>query len=772
MKGQKIFGIVCLVLILAGIALFVPQIKAETLSASPDTDVNYQSITDMPVKSTPAEQKQNIKIISARHLYQNKKVSDVFNETKAEDSIWTEPIYHNEYIRVVFESKITNGNVINLYLRNTQGLNTSVNIYEENGSAVIGSTPVITETKQYNIVLSNMSGYNNAFDLKVVNEQSDLSAFLEFDYIHDQASQNAMIVYAKAVTDSRIYYRNWTGSAWGSEGVAMQVGAGPEWFVLKSSAVRNESILGVIDTTGNIAVMVWDGDSWGNKLNISAISTTNDAYRGFDIAYENQEQQAIVVFNNDNAADPNYVIWNGTAWSGETTIGIPTTGALYWVELESNPFNNSNEIALMTLDANADIYGMIWNGTQWNNISATFTAWETFAAIATRKPFDIAYEQTTGRAMFMWANATATDQYYRLWNGSDSSLTAPTLLDISYSASVGNWVRLVPKPNSAQIMYGVQTATGPELSTALWSGSSWGTVADHSNITEDAQHRNFDMVWETYSGRGDVLWLMWGDSATVSKKNWTGSAWGTAAAVGDDTALVQLAATGAGAVLAVIVEDASSTTDDTSETHLTGGSSAWTSYVDIWTGANVDPAYEEVYMAAELYSPTELYPVVTLTHPTNTTYEMPGGNTTYGVSISYTAIDNDNRGISQCIREVNGTNTTIADCANLTVNFPAGTHTVKIWANDTNNIWESSALVTFSVDVAAGATCNYNGIGDWNVNCADDCVKSSPVDMGGNNIIFTNSGTFTMSAAITNYNQIQLSDGCKFTITNGIKLGT
>jgi len=81
------------------------------------------------------------------------------------------------------------------------------------------------------------------------------------------------------------------------------------------------------------------------------------------------------------------------------------------------------------------------------------------------------------------------------------------------------------------------------------------------------------------------------------------------------------------------------------------------------------------------------------------------------------------------------------------------------------NVWNVSALISdnssnyaqndtiFTVQEAD--TCTYTS-GDWNVDCADNCVISSAVDVGGNNIYITGTGTFTTTARISNFNQLRI----------------
>lgn len=57
--------------------------------------------------------------------------------------------------------------------------------------------------------------------------------------------------------------------------------------------------------------------------------------------------------------------------------------------------------------------------------------------------------------MYMWLDATSTDQYYRTYSG--TTLSANTLLDNAQAGGIGNWARLATNPTSGsnEIMFGV-----------------------------------------------------------------------------------------------------------------------------------------------------------------------------------------------------------------------------------------------------------------------------------------------------------------------------
>lgn len=168
-------------------------------------------------------------------------------------------------------------------------------------------------------------------------------------------------------------------------------------MMLKYAPTRDEAILVALTNTGQVQAQVFNGTSWSGTTVLSNVGSgavnPNGAslYRGFDIEYEQSSGDAIIVAG-DGSADPNYYVWNGSSWASGVDVNIPTTGVPYWIELASRP--GSNELALITLDSNTDVYGMRWTGSAWDTMG-TATAWETTASTATRKAIDVAYEQTS-----------------------------------------------------------------------------------------------------------------------------------------------------------------------------------------------------------------------------------------------------------------------------------------------------------------------------------------------------------------------------------------
>lgn len=403
-------------------------------------------------------------------------------------------------------------------------------------------------------------------------------------------SNEAIMVYDTQTTTTIPKYRLWDGTSWGSEQSANSVHGDTYDLRVEYSPTRNEAILVTYGSTGEIEAQVWNGTSWGTPTLITT-RTGNGlgpdlqaTYgRGFDIKYENTSGDAIIVYG-DNSADPNYRVWNGTSWSGETNIDIPTTRQVNWVRLADDRRASSDNLALITIDSNVDVYGLRWTGSAWDNMG-TSTTWDTTASVATREAVAVEFEANSGDIMYIWGDTTSTDYYYRTYSG--GTLSSATLLDIPASGGAGQWLRLTSDYSSGsdKIMFASEDA-GADLNTAEWSGSAWTVHTEHSAGTEDVVDRNFDIVYETSTSHPGDAWLVWGNSSTVSRKKWDAGAWGSATTAGDDTAGIFLNADPTnGDLIYAAYQDNTSATDDILSRNITGGGTSWSGTADtIWGG--------------------------------------------------------------------------------------------------------------------------------------------------------------------------------------------
>ena len=126
-----------------------------------------------------------IVIINAQHLNSTRNfISNIYNETRELDGVWSESIYAGNFVRVTFERNLTNVNDITIYPRAANGTNVSdisVEIYEFSKNETIARFDNLNENVYNKVFLTGLAeNYSqDVFDLLILNGS------LEFDHIID-----------------------------------------------------------------------------------------------------------------------------------------------------------------------------------------------------------------------------------------------------------------------------------------------------------------------------------------------------------------------------------------------------------------------------------------------------------------------------------------------------------------------------------------------------------------------------------------------------------
>ncbi len=104
-----------------------------------------------------------IVITKAEHLDSNRNfISDIYDQVKSLDNVWSETINNNEYVRVTFEVPLDNSKDITLFPRITSG-NPKIEVYEVNQSVLIAEFSSIN-SNEYNKVLLTELGQGQCYD--------------------------------------------------------------------------------------------------------------------------------------------------------------------------------------------------------------------------------------------------------------------------------------------------------------------------------------------------------------------------------------------------------------------------------------------------------------------------------------------------------------------------------------------------------------------------------------------------------------------------------
>ena len=129
-----------------------------------------------------------IEIIKGERLDSNRNfISDIYDEVKALDDVWSETISSGNYVRITFEENLTSENDITIYPRIISG-NPRIEVYEADGTEVIAEFINMNSNEYNQILFPDFKGYQDTFDLKI------LDGSLEFDYIYDARQLNTVSI--------------------------------------------------------------------------------------------------------------------------------------------------------------------------------------------------------------------------------------------------------------------------------------------------------------------------------------------------------------------------------------------------------------------------------------------------------------------------------------------------------------------------------------------------------------------------------------------------
>ena len=372
----------------------------------------------------------------------------------------------------------------------------------------------------YNPSDYTLGGSTSYVSGNITNLSSNDDAYMNFrSYVSGSSAtslSDAFVAYRDSTTTLNIpKERTWDGdsTAWGSQSDLPTSDSPVRWVRVAFCPLESrsyEKIVVTLSDDGYLDAYVWNGTSWTATNNIAFPGTTANAYKCFDVAYEKTSGKAVLVYSRGTTTNEiGYRIWTfGTGWGSEQLLNLAyTSGIVRWVSLAPSPetragTGDDNEIALIYLDANVDAHGYAWDGSTWSLMGAT-AVWDNSVAIATEECIAVAYEQTTGEAMFIWADSVSNRFYYKTWDG--TTLSANTLLTITATGGVGNWVTLKADPASDDLFFTVVNG-GSDLNTAYWSGSAWTVHTEHDSAVDTNARRCADFAWEPTGGKGLLVW--------------------------------------------------------------------------------------------------------------------------------------------------------------------------------------------------------------------------------------------------------------------------
>jgi len=205
--------------------------------------------------------------------------------------------------------------------------------------------------------------------------------------------------------------------------------------------------------------------------------------------------------------NPRYSYYtNSTNTFGAQTNAANASATINWTRIQSSPTEDllvagslstaaSNNLTIQTSDG---------NNTNWT------AQWSVTDAVTTYQSFDIAFEGSSGDAIVVYSDNTATPKYRtytastHTWDSSSSSIT------VTLTTGTIRWVKLKTNPGTDTIglAYSSADTSGSNVNSLIWNGSAWGNepgTAWGTTIMASSINDDFDLGWETSNDALDVV---------------------------------------------------------------------------------------------------------------------------------------------------------------------------------------------------------------------------------------------------------------------------
>jgi len=346
----------------------------------------------------------------------------------------------------------------------------------------------------------------------------------------------------------------------------------------------------------------------------------------------------------------------------------PSASAIQFVVNKSSPTRNEKAVGYQL--NNGRLYVGQCTGTCSALANLNANLWFTTAVgtnVVTRV-FDIAYEQTSGRMMVVYAGNQTGYLFYCIYDGSTwgpVSSCAPTvgansiaLTDGTTTLGTPGWVRLASQGEqfgavrSNNILLGVQD-TSKKIMTISWDGSSWNTSdlkvltttggASVYTTADSAQNSPaFDVGWESVSGMEMAVYANGTamNYVTSNAYNSVGTYWGSATTISTLASAAQwirVAADPLSNRMSMIVAYGSTSTVGSNATSVpyiwkTDGSTVgWTSYTST-TGQDANQSVSTAWEKSHSGTPQAFFSSTYSSsnqQAATTTWTQAGGLTTW-----------------------------------------------------------------------------------------------------------------------------------------------
>ncbi|MBR9705966.1 hypothetical protein GOV14_02955 [Candidatus Pacearchaeota archaeon] len=160
-------------------------------------DLDSDGLIDKVEWIVPHLSNQTFEIIiitRAEHRDENRNfVSDIYDELRLLDNVWSEIIVNDHFVRVFFETNLTSKNDITVFPRVVSG-RPKIEVYEKDKNEIIAEFNNLENNEYNKVYLTNLKGSQDIFDLRIVGGN------IEFDHIIDPPAVISWVEPISAIT--------------------------------------------------------------------------------------------------------------------------------------------------------------------------------------------------------------------------------------------------------------------------------------------------------------------------------------------------------------------------------------------------------------------------------------------------------------------------------------------------------------------------------------------------------------------------------------------
>lgn len=230
-----------------------------------------------------------------------------------------------------------------------------------------------------------------------------------FDLAYEELSGEAVLL---AGTDGGnvVRYSKWNGVAWSPnppDTAFVLTSSNIEVVEMASNPTSDEILAGALTSDLNLTIAAWNGTTF-STLGQPSTSLPIAVTGAFDIAYESQSGEALIVHGSSLSNRGKYRTWDGATILPTGDIwDFGARGRLF--RLAADP--TSDYLALAASDASSDLHLVAWDGAAWTDHKEP----ETSLPSSTLPCFDVAWRSTGEKALFAWGKQAYGTVFFIDW---------------------------------------------------------------------------------------------------------------------------------------------------------------------------------------------------------------------------------------------------------------------------------------------------------------------------------------------------------------------